>query len=86
MVPEYIARQVRASASEALGALRDAAQVERAAATTVHVVDEDGRLNGAVSLASLVKTGPHVLLSSFVELHPRSMSTPAPTSWIWPSS
>jgi Mg/Co/Ni transporter MgtE len=70
MVPDCISVPATSTVAEALKAVKDTRNVEGIAATTAFLVDEEGRLIGAIPLASLVRTDLHTWTGGLAESRP----------------
>jgi CBS domain-containing protein len=70
MSMDFVAVPATAAVSEAIGAVAAAAGLEPEALTSVHAVDERGRLCGVAKLVTLVQAGPAARLSDIYDADP----------------
>ncbi|HXZ73178.1 MAG TPA: CBS domain-containing protein, partial [Streptosporangiaceae bacterium] len=67
---EYLALPAATPVSEALAAVGRSATLQPEALTTVHAVDDDGRLDGVAKVVSLLQADPQALLSEVCDRDP----------------
>jgi Mg/Co/Ni transporter MgtE len=67
---EYLALPATTSVSEALAAVGRSATLQPEALTTVHAVDDDGRLDGVAKVVSLLQADPQAPLAEVCDRDP----------------
>jgi Mg/Co/Ni transporter MgtE len=70
MMPDCISVPATSTVTEAMKAVKETRNVEGIAATTTFLVDKEGRLTGAIPVASLVRTDLDDCIAGFAEASP----------------